>query len=828
MWLRGMVLFAAVPIAVAGCGTRADRDSSIPTTLTAVVGRVIDGTGSRPLEVGVVLIEGDRIRCVGMRHECPIPARARVLDAGEGTILPGLIDLHVHVWDRDMLRMFLPVGVTAVRDLHNTFENLAVLEGAPTPGPRLFKAGPLIDGRALWPGTAVAATAEAARATVDSIAGRGVDVIKLYHGLSPDVLAAASGEARRLGVPVTADLFGSEVDALEAMSAGVRGFEHAGGFLQAYRRLGGDPAAEVLDDALLDRLVEALLEHDAYVVPTLIVQRQYGLERTPSVEGVPLADRVPESVRSFWERRETVPVSLRREFALNERFTSALVRRLHERGGRIGAGSDLPNPYVTPGGALHQELELLVEAGLPPTAAIRAATGAAAEILGRSDLGVLQAGRLADVVVVEGNPEADIRDTRRVRWVIQGGQLHDRDALLALAPPTRQPPAARPAGIRSARPAPAADADRLRPGRYSYTIEVSGAVVGVDSMWLRRTGSDLHMHQRTSSAIGRSEWWAALSAPELRPLTVRGFQEMSGQRIELDLSFAAGRVSGSQAMPDAMGGASTVDLPFPDDAYESMSLWPVIAALPLAEGAEWTVNAYLAYIRATVPYRVTVGAVEEVKVGLEAVRAIPITLEAATFRQVVWASEAVPRWIVASRCPPTGTGPAATRFTGEWARRRREHPAYRDPRVSRCAAADQGADRPRDPLHRGGAGVDGGRDGRLRPQLAAILGEHRRRRLRGAVELGVRPGPGGPGHVVDALAARRSPRADEPDAAGPAGHGVHSRCPGDRIRRSERADGGAQRVVPAGRPATGGGDGLRGARRVGCHPVPLPPRAGSG
>jgi hypothetical protein len=60
MWLRGMVLFAAVPIAVAGCGTRADRDSSIPTTLTAVVGRVIDGTGSRPLEVGVVLIEGDR------------------------------------------------------------------------------------------------------------------------------------------------------------------------------------------------------------------------------------------------------------------------------------------------------------------------------------------------------------------------------------------------------------------------------------------------------------------------------------------------------------------------------------------------------------------------------------------------------------------------------------------------------------------------------------------------------------------------------------------------------------------------------------------------
>lgn len=112
----------------------------------ALKGRLIDGTGAPPLERGVVVIEGGKIRCSGSEQSCRIPRGARVVDAGAGTILPGLIDLHAHIWDPAMFSMFLPAGVTAVRDLHNAFEGLAVLDRVSAPSPRLFRAGPLIDG----------------------------------------------------------------------------------------------------------------------------------------------------------------------------------------------------------------------------------------------------------------------------------------------------------------------------------------------------------------------------------------------------------------------------------------------------------------------------------------------------------------------------------------------------------------------------------------------------------------------------------------------------------------------------------------------------------
>src|SRR6185437_7446310 len=97
------------------------------------------------LERGVVVVEGGKIRCAGAEASCAVPKGARVVDAGAGTILPGLVDLHAHVWDPAMFSMFLPAGVTTVRDLHNSFEGLAALNAMTTPRPRLFRAGPLID-----------------------------------------------------------------------------------------------------------------------------------------------------------------------------------------------------------------------------------------------------------------------------------------------------------------------------------------------------------------------------------------------------------------------------------------------------------------------------------------------------------------------------------------------------------------------------------------------------------------------------------------------------------------------------------------------------------
>lgn len=643
---RAILLMAAL----AGCAAPVERSDVPGAAATVLRGRLIDGTGAAPVEDGVVVIRGERIACAGAASACRIPAGARTIDAAGGTILPGLIDLHAHVWDPGMLAMFLPAGVTTVRDLHNTFENLAMLDSAAGPGPRLFRAGPLIDGRQTWPGAIVARDVPAAVRAVDSVAARGADFIKLYNGLSAEQVAAASAEARRLGKRVTADLLGSPVDALAAMEAGVEGFEHAGGFAQAYRRMGGDPEAFPLDSAMVDSLARAVVRHRAYVVPTLIVAHQYAQERRPSLAGVPLADRVPDHVHAFWTRGDAAPASFKHVFDVHERFAAHLTRRVAALGGRVGAGSDLPNPYVTPGGALHQELELLVGAGLTPLQALRAATGGAADILRRDDLGVLAAGRVADVIVVAGDPSTDIRATRNVRTVIRGGQVLEMEALLAAAPPVRTAQAARPASPA----APAPDASRLAMGGIVYGVSVGADTSGVDTMRVAAEGGRIVFTESAASPAFAQRVRVEMAAGTLAPFAAHAVQEMGGNRIESELRYADGRVTGMLKMPAAFGGNTAIDAAAPGAVHDAAALYPVIAALPLAEGTVWTLPVYTTYVRAVAPYRLEVRGIESVRTGLGEVRAYRVQVTAGAFTQTMWISEAEPRWLVATEITAFG------------------------------------------------------------------------------------------------------------------------------------------------------------------------------
>ncbi len=616
----------------------------------ALKGRLIDGTGAPALERSVVVIEGGKIRCAGAEESCRIPRGARVIDAGAGTILPGLIDLHAHIWDPSMFSMFLPAGVTTVRDLHNSFEGLATLDDVTAPGPRLFRAGPLIDGpQPRWPGTLTAATPAEARAAVDSVLDSGVDFVKLYTGLSPESYAAAAARVRERGGRATTDILQSEVDALQALAAGVEGFEHASGFWLAYRRLGGDPTRSPLDPVLLDSLARAVVRHNAYLVPTLIVQHQFATEGEPSLKGVPLADRVSELIRGFWKGGDAIPAQAKAYFAHHERFSKALVRRIVELGGRVGAGSDIPNPYVTPGGALHQELELLVEAGLTPLQAIRTATGGAGEILGRGDLGVLAPGREADLIVVAGNPAREIRATRDVRWVVRGGQLLSVDTLLALAPPVR---GSTPAALGDA--SPRADAERLRAGVVVYDVQINGAVVGVDTVRIERGAAGVVISDRLRSSMMSQEVETNLAPTTLVLRRTRVVQEMSGNRIEVELAVEGERLIGRLILPPAFGGTVPVDVAFPAGSAEAISLGPVVAGLPLESGNTWTIPAYNSMARAVVPYRIGVGALEAVPVGSGEVRAFAVTVETSGFQQKLWISESLPRWVVASETPAFG------------------------------------------------------------------------------------------------------------------------------------------------------------------------------
>lgn len=285
-------------------------------------------------------------------------------------------------------------------------------------------------------------TPDEARAAVDSLSARGASHIKLYEQLPLAVYQAAAERARERGLPVMTDLgmqstrglSGAEVDALQAIAAGVRSIEHASGYALAYKRLGGDPNRLPLDPALIDSLARATVRGGTALVPTLSVFYDFS-DSVTDVGDLPIGERwaqLPRDMREFFEQGAARRTPASREGSRRSYLLAAAVaRRVRELGGVIGAGSDSPaGVHNIPGGAIHRELELLVREGMSPLEAIHAATGAAATILGRPDLGTIRAGSVADLVVVAGNPAAEVRATRRIRAVIQAGRPLPMDSLL--------------------------------------------------------------------------------------------------------------------------------------------------------------------------------------------------------------------------------------------------------------------------------------------------------------------------------------------------------------------------------------------------------------
>jgi imidazolonepropionase-like amidohydrolase len=375
-------------------------------------GRLIDGTGSAPRPDQAVYVEESRIAGVGPATE--IPTDADVVDLSGSTVLPGLIDCHVHLVfshseyplgdllaedDQQLLlrgvaaaRQALRAGITTVRDLGGrggvTFRLRDAVASGLIPGPRIMAAGSPITttrGHCYFLGLEAdgqAAVRAAARRELDSGAnclkimatgGRmtpGTDIGRAQY--TADEIRVAVDEACRARVTVAAHALGT-AGIRNATEAGVNTIEHC-------NWLTPDGRVE-LDEAVAARMAE----RGTAVVPTL----------------VPLA-------RSAAALREQVVRS---------------VRRMRELGVRVVAGTDA-GVSLTPFDSLPRELEILVsEVGLSPLEAIQAATGDAAQALGIADtVGSLQPGRAADFIAVDGDPSVRIADVRAVRRVIKGGR----------------------------------------------------------------------------------------------------------------------------------------------------------------------------------------------------------------------------------------------------------------------------------------------------------------------------------------------------------------------------------------------------------------------
>lgn len=415
-------------------------------TLAVVGGRVIDGYGGPVIENGVVLVAGDRIVAIGREGELAVPAGVTIVDANGHTVLPGLIDMHVHLhivghgdyrrWDelygtRDAslvmpiaARQLLMAGVTTARDLGARLDDILTVKrriaAGEIPGPRLFVSGPFIQHAPYeeyekdfrWGVNG----ADDARQKVQRIIDAGVDFIKLIDQdqMTDAEVGAVVETAHKNGRVVVAHAH-RMAEIRVGLKHGVDGFEHTG--------LGTAPGYP-------EDILQSLRERNSSLYWTPTISPLYTLYATGSV----FPERLDDPA---W--REFMPPDMAREvraslsniprlpyYAL---FPSRLpllpvkFRQLRESGVRLMIGTDAGIPAMFHNDATWREMVKWVELGVSPMETIQSATLWPARFLRREqDLGVLAPGRLADIILVRGDPLTDMTVMRDVRVVIQGGR----------------------------------------------------------------------------------------------------------------------------------------------------------------------------------------------------------------------------------------------------------------------------------------------------------------------------------------------------------------------------------------------------------------------
>ena len=429
---------------------------------------VVDPGGTPTERDRTVVVSGARISEIGRTGEVRVPPGARVVDATGKFLIPGLWDMHAHMFTHRggaFFPLYAVAGVTGVRDMHTIVpmaqiqEHRKRLAAGTLVGPRLIAvAGPLIAGpvgEGRFPPEAVVRTPAEARAAVVARKQMGVDFIKPHGGLSRELLLAIADEAKRQGLPVAGHAPGPPE---EASDAGLRSMEHNTGV-----RMSSDPRAAELrkqnvaatpepgvgvviqnlrrrsrakfDEQSAQPLFAKFRANDTWLVPTLVqgLVWQYLADGT-----VPYPDwlrYMPRIFTSAWKTSPGFENPSPRDLVEGNndlRISIEIVGAMRRAGLKLMVGTDAngPFPSLVPGISLHEELRLFVEAGYTPAEALRAATLAPAQFLGREeDFGTVARGKVADLVLLDADPLADIRNTQRIQAVMLNGRLLDRKAL---------------------------------------------------------------------------------------------------------------------------------------------------------------------------------------------------------------------------------------------------------------------------------------------------------------------------------------------------------------------------------------------------------------
>ena len=461
-------LLTAVVLASLGTNHAQTRTDRASPALAFVHVTVIDATGSPAQPEMTVVIVGDRITAVGKSSEVHVPLGAQVIDATRKFLIPGLVDMHVHTsWDQHFVRpLMLANGVTGAREMYaydfpEIQRRRRDVQVGNLRGPRILAAGPIIDGpEGPWPGAIIAGDAAEGRAAVDTITGQGFDFVKVYSSLDRATYFAIANEAKKDGIAFAGHVPNVIRDS-EASDVGQKSIEHLLGISLAastreaeLRNTNANPrntpaALFAEQKAELDSFSEekaatlfALFrKNGTWQVPTLLVMRNAALYGDPEyvrkLSNSPRLHYVPYALRMMWKLGMRFPPRMTlEELATSRRYFQwqlQVVGEMQKAGVGILAGTDTPNPFVYPGFGLHDELGLLVEAGLTPMQALQTATRNPAIFLEKLDsMGTIEKGKIADLDLLDANPLEDIRNTQRLDAVVLGGRLIPKPALAAL------------------------------------------------------------------------------------------------------------------------------------------------------------------------------------------------------------------------------------------------------------------------------------------------------------------------------------------------------------------------------------------------------------
>jgi imidazolonepropionase-like amidohydrolase len=449
LYLTSLLLFAS--------------SSASAQTVTITHATVVDVSNGQLHPENTVVIERNRIVSVVVHG--PTPPSGKVIDAHGRFLIPGLWDMHTHVFfdhtaadGKDLiLPLFVAFGITGVRDMGSALGPVLEARDAIAAhrllGPRMVVSGPMLDGPTSSYKAAIAITTPASgRQAVDMLHNRGVDFIKVQSGVPRDAYFAIADETRRDHIEFEGHV-PDAIRASEAIAAGQRTFEHLIGIFEASSpdentyltgsygdKQGTKTVAKLLsayDPAREQRIVTLIVQHHVWQCPTLFWERGQWLVDNIDFRKDP--DLIyaahdwettiwPSMQKSIGASLDTDPLATRERFVLHE---LGIVHRLQSAGIPFLAGTDTPAGVdVIPGISLHRELERFVAAGFTPLQALQTATLNPAIFLHRrADLGTIEPHKLADLVLLDRNPLEDIRNSRTISAVILDGRFFSKEEL---------------------------------------------------------------------------------------------------------------------------------------------------------------------------------------------------------------------------------------------------------------------------------------------------------------------------------------------------------------------------------------------------------------